>query len=120
MNIAMTQTPMQDAKDCFHDWWRVMQAMTAKYGQPEDGMEELPEYPVLAKAHNDLVAALVKETGYDGFIFKKTVLMAMENVLDDEEATPSDEQVNDILHLSLAFAAATDKRMKAMEGKLPD
>ena len=98
----------------------VMQAMSAKYGKPTEGIQEYPEFPMLAEAHDDLLAALVKETGYDPHIFKRTVLMAMDNILDDEDSTPTDEQVDNIMHLSLAFAAATDKKMRAMEGKLPD
>lgn len=112
--------PLQDAKDCFRNWWRAMQAMQAKYGEPADGMEKLPEFHALAEAHDAMLTALVHETGYDAYIFRKTVLMAMENVLDDTDDTPSDDQVDEIMHLSLAFAAATHKRVELMEGKQPN
>ena len=120
MNTSPLPESMQHAKHCFRHWGEVMQAMSAKYGKPTEGIQEYPEFPMLAEAHNELLAALVQETGYDPHIFKRTVLMAMENVLDDEDSTPTDAQVDDIMHLSLAFAAATDKKVRAMEGKLPD
>jgi len=112
--------PLQSAKDCFRNWWRVMQTMSAKYGDPEDSMEKMPEFHELAEAHDALLTALVHETGIDAYIFRKTVLMAMENVLDSEDTTPTDDQVDEIMHLSLAFAAATHKRVQMMEGKPPN
>jgi len=112
--------PLQEAKDCFHNWWKAMQTMQATHGEPADGMEKFPEFVALAEAHDALLTALVNETGYDAFIFRKTVLMAMEEVLDDDDDTPTEQQVDEIMQLTLAFSAATHKRVEQMEGKQPN
>jgi hypothetical protein len=110
---------LQEAKVFFRQWWDTMQTMQSKYGGPEDGpdIEERPEFGELQAAHFGLCHSMSEQTGISPFIFRKAILMAMEKTLQPDDDNPTDEQVDSILDLSLAFAMAANQRVNEHEGK---
>jgi hypothetical protein len=112
---------LTQAKAAFRNWWNIMQVMSAKYGDPDEAgldVEKTPEFDELANAHTRLLLELHNATGIDAFIFRKTVLMAMHNVLDDEDVQPSESQINEIMEQTVAFSAAAEAKVRQMQGEL--
>jgi hypothetical protein len=110
---------LQEAKTFFRQWWDTMQLMQTKYGGPEDGpdIEQRAEFDELQTAHFGLCHSMSEQTGISPLIFRKAILMAMEKTLNPDDADPSEEQVDSILDLSLAFAMAANQRVNEHEGK---
>jgi hypothetical protein len=111
---------LQDAKIFFRQWWDTMQIMQSKYGGPDDGtdIEERPEFDDLQSAHFSLCQTMADQTGISIHIYRKAIVMAMEKTLDPEDSNPTDEQVDNILDLSMSFAMAANRRINHHEGKL--
>lgn len=112
---------LTQAKTAFRNWWSLMQMMSSKYGDPDEAgldVEKTPEFGELANAHTTLLLELHNATGIDAFIFRKTVLMAMHNVLDDEDIHPTENQLDEIMEQTVAFSAATEAKVRQMQGEL--
>jgi hypothetical protein len=113
---------MQHTKECFRQWWSVMQTMQAKYGNPviTPAFAALPEYPLLYKSYRDLLSSLHTATGLNPFLFERTLLMAMERVLDPDVVLPSETELDKILEISVAFAASAQQQINNHEGQPPN
>jgi len=110
---------LQDAKTFFRQWWDSMQVMQSKYGGPEEGpeIETRPEFEELQAAHHGLCHSMSEQTGISPMIYRKAILMAMEKTLHPDDDDPTEEQVDNILDLSMAFAMAANRRVNYHEGK---
>ena len=100
-----------------------MQKCQAKYGCPEnhENSEEFrnsSEYLELEQAHKALIAELWFITGIETDIFRKTVLMAMNQVFEEDDSDPTEDQVSQTIELAIAFSAAATFKARQMEGGL--
>lgn len=97
-------------KEVFREWWSLVFALQ-KREKDLARASETEEFQLLVSAQHRLLFEVHRATGFPVSILRKTVIMAMEKILGDEDQDPTEDQINQVLDLALAFSAAAQHKV---------
>jgi hypothetical protein len=97
-------------KAVFREWWELIFSLQ-DYSKDLQEVSKTEEFQLSVVAQQRLLFEVHRATGFPVTILKKTVIMAMEKVLGDNDRNPTEDQINQVLELVVAFSAAAQQKI---------